>query len=261
MAAGAGAAALPALWSPALGEAGSFRPLFGLVLAGNVVNVWLLLRTEERRRPGAAARWADATARGRVHALENRFLRRLVLLNVLNGLAVGLTGPLIAYWFALRFHIGPRAIGAIMAATFLATALSAALTGHVARRLGLVRSVVVGRAGGALLLVVMPLMPAYPLAALAYLLRSAVNRGTLGARQALVVSMVRDRRRGFAVSLNALSMQLPMALGPAAAGIMIGVGWFSIPFFVAAGLQGLYVALYPRLFPATDAVAPRDGEE
>jgi hypothetical protein len=38
-------------------------------------------------------------------------------------------------------------------------------------------------------------------------------------------------------------------------------GWFSTPFLVATGLQGLYVALYGRLFSAVEAVALHDAEE
>lgn len=251
MALGALAGALPSLWTAALGPAGGFRPLFGLVLVGNAVNVLLLAGTPEKH--GSGGRTADprsvpaGDAGGR--ARENRFLHRLVGLNALNGMAIGLTGPLISYWFAMRFHIGPGVIGPVLAATFSVTAVTAVIMARLTQQVGLVRSVVWGRSAGLLLLLLMPIMPLYTLAALAYLLRSALNRGTLGARQALVVSVVGDERRGLAVSLNALSMQVPMSLGPTFAGAMIGAGWFITPFYVAAALQGLYVLLYGRLFP------------
>jgi MFS family permease len=263
MALGAAAAALPAMWRATLGPAGSFRPLFGLVLLGNVVNLALLARTTEKHRSTAEA---PASPSGSAEipgsrVRENSFLRQLVGLNVLNGMAIGLTGPLIAYWFAMRFHIGPSVIGPVMAATFSATALSALVTGHLSQRVGLVRSVVWGRAGGLLLLVLMPIMPLYSLAALMYLLRSALNRGTLGARQALVVSAVEDERRAFAASLNALSMQLPMALGPTFAGTMIGAGRFITPFLVAATLQGLYLLLYGRAFGPLERLLMADNHD
>jgi predicted MFS family arabinose efflux permease len=116
------------------------------------------------------------------------------------------------------------------------------------QRVGLVRSVVWGRSAGVVMLILLPFMPLYPLSSLVYILRSAFNRGTAGARQALVVSAVDDERRGFAVSLNTLSMQLPQSLGPAVAGALIGAGWFATPFLIAAGLQGVYISLYGRLF-------------
>ena len=263
MALGAMAATLPSLWRTTLGDAGSFRPLFGLVILGNAVNIVLLATTPEKHRSGD--RRADPrSVPGGVpdgRARENRFLWHLVGLNTFNGMAIGLTGPLISYWFAMRFRIGPSSIGPIMAATFFATALSAIITARLTQRVGLVRSVVWGRTGGLLLLVLMPIMPFYALAALAYLLRSALNRGTTGARQALVVSVVRDERRGFAASMNALSMQVPTSLGPTVAGAMIGSGWFIAPFYIAAALQGLYVFLYSRTFAPFEQSAMADNED
>ncbi len=250
MALGALAASLPAFWVKALGPAGSYRPLFLLVLLGNAVNLYLLARAPEAdhrsRRPRAEKRAGASREGGR--RTEKRFLTSLVGLNSLNGLAIGLTGPLITYWFAMRFHIGPAFIGPVMAATFAVTAAASLTAGHMTRRVGLVRSVVWGRSGGLVLLLLFPVMPFYLLAALVYLLRSALNRGTIGARQALVVSAVRDERRGLASSLNALSVQVPMSVGPTFAGAMIGAGWFVTPFYVAAALQGLYVLLYGRVF-------------
>ena len=260
MGVGALAAALPALWTRALGPANGFRPLFGLVLLGNAVNLVLIAAARERRR-GVRRIPAPArgpTAEGEARTRENRFLYRLVSLNGLNGMAVGLTGPLISYWFSVRFGVGPRVIGPVMAATFAVAGVTAFAMGHLTRRTGLVRAVVWGRSGGVLLLLLLPLMPVYALAALVFIARSALNRGTVGARQALVISAVRDERRGLASSLNALSMQLPMSVGPAAAGVLIGAGWLAAPFFAAAVLQGIYVSLYGRVFaPVERALAAR----
>ena len=155
---------------------------------------------------------------------------------------------MMAYWFARRFHAGPAMIGPVMAITFVVTAAAALLSGGLTRRSGLVKVVVWGRGGGLLLLLLLPLMPVYALAALLHVLRSAFNRGTIGARQALVVSAVRDERRGLASSLNALSAQVPQSIGPAIAGSLIGAGWLVTPFYLAAVFQGIYVLSYGRLF-------------
>lgn len=247
MALGAAAAALPALLVPFLGQAGSFRPLFGLVLMGNAVNLFLLARTPEIYRVHPMPK-KNPSERSPKRLMENGFLWRLVGLNGFNGLAVGLTGPLMAYWFARRFMVGPSAVSPVLAVAFIVTGLAALLFGKMTQRVGLVRAVVWGRTGGVFLLLMLPFMPFYWLASFVYILRSALNRGTVGARQALVISAIGEERRGLAISLNTLSMQLPQSLGPAIAGILIGAGWFAVPFVIAAVLQGIYVGLYGRVF-------------
>jgi MFS family permease len=249
MALGAMAAMLPALWTTTLGPADRYRPIFLIVVLGNAANLLILARTPERCQEQAPAvdpetRQAPETSRAR----ENQFLLRLVALNVFNGLAAGLTTPLISYWFEQRFHIGPVLIAPVMAATYLAVALAALCNGGLTRHSGLVNIVLWGRSGGLVLLLLFPLMPIYGLAALLHVLRSALNLGTIGARQALVVSAVHDKRRGLASSLNTFSGRIPQSIGPVIAGSFIGAGQFAMPFYLAAVFQGAYVFLFGKLF-------------
>ena len=249
MACGALAAMLPALWTTTLGPAGCYRPIFLIVILGNAANVYILARTEERYQAHAPSRETERpqplkTARSH----ENQFLLRLVALNAFNGLAVGLTTPLISYWFAQRFQLGPVQIAPVMAGSYLAVAAAALFSGGLTRRAGLVKVVLWGRSWGLALLLLFPLMPVYALAALVHALRSALNLGTIGARQALVVSAVPDQRRGLASSLNTFSGRIPQSLGPVLAGGLIGAGHFAIPFYLAAIFQGAYLYLFGWLF-------------
>ena len=261
MALGAGLAALPALWRGYLPGAESYRPLFLIVTLASLANLWILSATEEshRAQTRAQARTA-ATKAAPVRREENAALLKLVLVNAFNGAAVGLTGPLIAYWFALKFSVGPASIGPVFAVTFVATGLASLATGKLSSHIGVVRSVVWGRLLGLVMLVVLPLIPLYWIAALIYLLRSALNRGTVGARQALAIGLVRDERRGLASSMNTVSMQLPQAAGPTFAGLLLDAGQLALPFYVAAVLQGLYLFLYQRIFARYDETSRADGK-
>ena len=106
------------------------------------------------------------------------------------------------------------------------------------------RAVVWVRLAGVLLLLAMPFMPSYRWAAAAYVARSMGNRGSAGARQAFGVGLVRERRRGLASSLNALSMRLPSAVAPAVGGWLMDSGSLNLPFYLAAALQCAYVTLF-----------------
>src|SRR5579863_127586 len=248
MSLGALLAILPGLWAD-LPPQRTYALLFMIVIAGAVANLWLLLSTGERDRgemlpPGARA--------ARLQRWENHLLWRLIRLNALNGLSMGLTGPLISYWFALKFHAGPESIAPVMAATFALTGVMALYTGKLALRHGLSRAVVWSRGIGVVLLVALPFMPWFWLAALVYMLRLASGGASVGARQAQIVSLVRDERRGLAASVNAASFQVPQSAGPAIAGPLIAAGLFVTPFCLAAALQLVYVIGYDRLFGRYD---------
>jgi len=107
------------------------------------------------------------------------------------------------------------------------------------------------------LLVLLPLSPTYGIAATLYVLRSAFNRGTVGARQALSLSLVNPRRQGLAASLNTISMQIPRAVGPAIAGLFFDAGMLAFPFFLSAVFQGGYLLAYQRTFRAFSPRPPR----
>lgn len=248
MALGSVIAAGPSLWARWLPGALAFRPLFALPAVAALANLVLLGRAGERYRARRTPPEHVAPERREAVRKENRILAKLVFINGFNGLAIGLTGPLMAYWFAVRFHVGPGAIGPVMAATFAITGVASLLTGKLTERIGVVRSVVGARLVGLALLVVLPLMPAYPAASLVYFLRSAFNRGSAGARQALAIGLVAEDRRGLASSLNAVSFQLPQSAGPALAGWLIGAGLLALPFYAAAVLQAIYVVAYGRTF-------------
>lgn len=188
---------------------------------------------------------------------ENSMLRRLALANALQGAGIGLTGPLISYWFADRFGATPAMIGPVMAASFGATALTTLVTGNIAARFGIVRTVVASRLVGLVLLVALPFSPTFLIAGAIYLARSLFNRGTVGARSAFTMNLVRAERRGFAASVNAVSMQVPRAIAPIFAGILFDTGTLALPFLLGAVLQGGYIAAFGLGFRGRDATQPR----
>lgn len=175
---------------------------------------------------------------------ENKAMASLMLINMLNSLGVGLVAPLLPYWFALRFGVGPEAIGPVFGLTFLLTGLSSLAVGKMTERVGLTKSIVWPRLIGVATMIAMPFMPTFWLAAVLYVVRSIVNRGSLGARQAFSVGLVRDERRGLASSLNAVSWNVPAAFGPAIGGWLLGMGSLFWPFALASVFQLAYAVLF-----------------
>ena len=253
MALGAALVALPALVGRGFADLESYRLLFLLPLAGSLAAITLIGFADEARtpRPSPPASAASHVA-AHITREENRQLRRLAMANVINGLAIGIIGPLIAYWFARRFAEGPAMVGPAMAVMFVLGALGSVLNGKLSARLGAVRSVLWMRAIGVLLLVATPFAPVFGVAVALYGLRAGFNQGTAGARQAVAADLTRAERRGLAASIQSLSMQIPRAAGPILGGWLIHAGQFVTPFLIAAALQVVYLVLYGRFFADLD---------
>lgn len=250
-AAGAVLAALPALFAGWLAGPLAYRPLFALVLVTSAISLWLISRVPDECQPARRKAPAQEAARA-LGRRENALLLRLALANLVQGAGLGLSGPLIAYWFAVRFGEGPALIAPLMAASLVLAALAALGTGRLAQRYGIVPVVIGLRSAGIGLLAALPLAPVFPLAAGLYAARELFNRGTNGARQALSMGLVRAERRGFAASLNSVSLSLPRAAGPLVAGLLFDSGFLALPFLLAAGFQSAYLWLYYRSFAAHD---------
>lgn len=248
MAIGALLAALPAFWVATLGVRLAFAPIFLLALVCALANILLLRRTEEQPHPPTSQALRAEDRQSPAHRFENQLFWKLFQINSLNGLSMGLVSPLISYWFAQRFDLGPAHIGPIMALTFVAAGVASLVTGHWGDRHGLIRAVVWSRSLGVIMLVLLPLAPWFWLAALFDTLRMASNGASAGSRQAQVINLVRHQRRAQASSINAASFQLPQALGPALAGPLIAADLFATPFYLAALLQVAYIVGYRRVF-------------
>jgi MFS family permease len=267
MALGALFAILPSFRGEGPGHIQFYRLIFVLSAMTAAANLYLIARAREqyhghRLVTDAGIKQKEAGRR----RLENRILLKLLFINSFNGLAIGLTGPLMAYWFARRFQVGPLAIGPVMAATFAFTGASSMITGWLSGRIGLIQSMVWERLLGILLLGLLPLMPSYGLASAVYLLRSVFYRGAAGTQQALTVGLVRNERRGLATSLNAVSFQVPRSFGPGLAGYLFGAGQFSLPFYGAAILQTIYLFGYAIFFkgyepPRENRIDPKASRE
>lgn len=254
MAVGALLAGLPTAWGHLWQGPLAYRPLFALPLLGSILGLSLILRAPDTQRPKpAASSGADAAEGTATRHAENRQLLRLAFANTLNGFGIGLVAPLMAYWFLRRFGHGPASIGLALAAGFVLAALGGLAAARISVRMGVVRTVVAMRGVGLLLMVLTPFMPFFGLAAALWAVRAAFNQGTLGVRQALTMGLTRQHRQGLAATVNNVSIQVPRAIGPAIAGLMLQRGWLTAPFVVAGVFQLAYLFVYQRFFGSLDA--------
>lgn len=241
----------------------AYRPVFWMVAVLSLVCVAVILQIrEDTGSPPLSAHDETAQAAAQLAQVEketrkkeNRAMGTLALVNVLNGLAVGLTGPMMAYWFSLRYGVSTAAIGTTLAVSFLLTGVFSIVSARMASHMGMVKSVTWMRVLGSAAMLALPFMPNFGLASILFVIRNAVNRGTQGNRNALSASLTRDKRRGLATSINALSMRLPSSIGPTITGYLFDADLLSLPLILTAVLQLANAGIYQWVFGRYDREA------
>ncbi len=242
MAIGGIIAAGPGLWKGWLDGPAAFRPLFAIGAALALVNVGLLSSTGA----GGNGRPIAADRHGRTATMDwpRGLLLRVTAVNVCNGLSVGLSGPLIAYWFATKFRVGPIEIGALMLAGFLSAAVCAVGVGIVVERTAAATVFILMQWVSLLLMLALPFGASFPMAATTWVIKFALERGSGGVLEAVNVGLAGPGRWGLASGLTVGSLALPRSVGPLMAGHWIASAAFAPPLLAAVVLQATYLILY-----------------
>jgi MFS family permease len=152
---------------------------------------------------------------------------------------------LIAYWFVVRFGADAALLGAIFFGANLLAGFSALAAVRVARRIGLVNTMVWTHIPSNLLLMLVPLMPTLPLAIGVLLARFSISQMDVPTRQSYIMAVVAPDERSAAAGFTTIVRTLASAASPAISGALLGASLLSAPFFLAGGLKILYdLALY-----------------
>ena len=215
---------------------------YGILLAGGGVLV-LLSALLYAPLPRIVA---STEALPRVSRESRRRIAGLSGLFALDSLGGGfLAGTLITYWFLERFGLSASAIGAVF---FTARALNAAsyfLAEALARRIGLVRTMVYTHLPTSIMLFVLPWMPNAAWAIALFLLRESLVQMDVPARQSYVTAVVEPHERAAALGFTNLVRYLGWAVGPALAGLSMKWIGLSAPLWIGAVLKAAYdLALY-----------------
>lgn len=178
-------------------------------------------------------------------------LTRLSLLFGLDSLAGGfLTTALLSYFFYERFGVSVGVIGLLFFLARIANAGSHFAAAWLARRIGLVNTMVFTHIPSSLLLITVPFAPSFPVAAGLFLLRESLVEMDVPTRQSYVMAMVRAEERTLASGVTHLVRLAGWAIAPAIAGLMMSDASIATPLYVGAGMKITYDVLLWRSFRA-----------
>jgi MFS family permease len=176
---------------------------------------------------------------------------RLSSLFALDAFAGGLVvQSLMAFWFAVRFGVDAGVLGAIFFGTNLFAAFSALAAARIAKRFGLINTMVWTHIPSNILLILVPLMPTLPLTIGVLLARSSISQMDVPTRQSYTMAVVAPDERSAAAGFTTIVRTLASAVSPALTGALLSASFFNAPFFLAGGLKIVYDLTLYRNFRA-----------
>jgi predicted MFS family arabinose efflux permease len=161
---------------------------------------------------------------------------RLAALFSVDAFAGGLmVNALMSLWLLERFGFSLTQAGVFFFWTGLLGAASQLAAPVVARRIGLLNTMVFTHLPANVCLVLAALAPSLPIALGLLMVRSALSSMDVPTRTAYVMAVVTPPERSAAASFTAVPRSLAAAISPTLSGALFAAGWISLPL-VACGL-------------------------
>ncbi len=165
---------------------------------------------------------------------------------------------MIAYWFHIKFGVAPGIIGSIFFGANVLAGISALLAVRLAKKFGLINTMVFTHIPSNILLILVPLMPTLPLAIAVLLLRFSISQMDVPTRQSYTMAVVAPDERSAASGVTGIARSVGAALSPSLTGLLLGIpALISAPFFLSGGLKIIYDLLLYRSFRSLKAPEER----
>lgn len=237
------AAALPdALAGLGVARLDALRMMFGLYgLTG--LAVWMLYR--RLPEPAPHERPAPPVPLG----VSRGIVIRLAALFSIDAFAGGLVlNSLLALWLFQRFGLSLAAAGHFFFWAGLFTAFSQLAAPWVAKRIGLLNTMVFTHIPANLFLILAALAPSLPWALALLLARALLSQMDVPTRSAFVMAVVTPPERAAAASFTAVPRSLAAAVSPSLGGALFAAGWLAAPLVACGVLKIVYDLAIWRAF-------------
>jgi MFS family permease len=224
--------------------------LVGYAIGGALLFILFLFVSKAVEAPLVSAENMPKRTLG-LHRSRNVVLK-LSGLFAMDAFAGGLVvQSMVAYWFNLKFGVQAGIIGSIFFGANVLAGFSALMAGRMAKRFGLINTMVFTHVPSNILLILVPLMPNLPLAITMLLLRFSISQMDVPTRQSYTMAVVLPDERSAASGVTAIARSVGAAISPSLTGLLLSVpALISAPFFFCGGLKIIYDLLLYRSFKA-----------
>jgi MFS family permease len=190
-----------------------------------------------------------------------RRIFRFAALSTLDSLGGGfITRSLLTYWFVQRFNADPIWIGLLFASTSIVNAIAYFVAARLAKRFGLVNTMVFTHIPSSILLMLVPLAPSFPAAVLLYIVREFFAPMDVPTRQSYLASIVDEHERSAAAGVVNMTRNASWVVGPTLAGWAMSFS-LSAPLYFAGILKIVYDLSLWKSFKAVLPPEEKRGAE
>jgi len=157
---------------------------------------------------------------------------------------------MLALWLFEKFQMSVGLAATIFFWTGICTAFSYLLAVRIARRFGLINTMVFTHLPASVLMVLIPLMPSLPWVIALLLVRSVLSQMDVPTRSSYVMAVVSPSERAAAASITSVPRSLASAISPLAGGYLLQISTFGWPFLIGGVLKIVYDLLLLGMFRA-----------
>jgi MFS family permease len=176
-------------------------------------------------------------------------VRKISLLFLLDAFGGGFIGTaLFAYFFAEQFAVSAAAVAVLFGVGRLLSAFSHLGAAWLAKRIGLVNTMVYTHVPSSLLLFTIVASDSFAVAAFLFLLREGLNEMDVPTRQSYMMAVVRPEERLAVSGITSLVRSAGWAAAPVLAGLMMQAGGLGVPLLFAGVTKISYDFLLWREF-------------
>lgn len=215
----------------------AYRPLFAAYLLSGVVGSILYARLSKTIEVEKTV----SVKRPILSEKSKPIVKKLSALFAVDSFGGGFIGTsIMSYYFYKRFALQYTSLGLIFSATAIVTAISFLAAERIARRIGLLRTMVFSHIPSNLFLTAVPFAPSALGSILLLLCRQSLSQMDVPTRQSYVMAVVDEADRTPAAGLTNVSRSVSQSASPSLAGFAIATVWIGSPFVVAGTLKLVY---------------------
>jgi len=212
------------------------------------------------RRIGSAIE-VDAGPRIALTPRSRAIVVRISSLFAIDSLAGGfLTTAMLSFFFFERFGVSEAAVAALFFGARILNAVSHLGAAWLARRIGLVNTMVFTHIPSSVLLVTVAFAPSFAVAAVLFLIREGLADMDVPTRQSYVLAVVEPSERTVVSGITTLVRVAAWAVAPGFAGLIMTGDTMFLPLVIGAGMKIAYDLTLWRAFRGIKPPEERTSE-